>query len=1510
MFGGRFHYERRLRLMEHNNNNVMSATSTTSTRRKRELDSSVPAIAADKKDSSKKTRRNPFLDSVSESRGQDDDEDNRLEHTVTFLHFVESQQHLEKVPRRALQYLTEFLEAQQYQSPDECYHQSARTAASILSWAVKALLATAEKENTPQVLDVLLWRSLAASLRIMASLSSRNNQKTGNETMLFVVENQILSGNVLLNLIPQASAVGNSANTKASAYAATCHGLLIRLDFVPSFEMVCNSYLSGIVIDDAENGAAGKLCQPSSEILEILHIAAKAIQKLNPKKAFQVLAKQETLLQFTRLYLCLEGKPGRGELEDKCQDMILNTILSSFFDSDHWNGFHGLVVKLGCKIVDLETTTADKEPITPSTTRQCYQESLLQSLENMLLAPSTEQNSELATRLFPLILQILFEKLSEVERKNKRQYTSSRKNDESTSLQLFFFVNMTSICLRAMSKTTATGTIRSHCMESLDQCLKLWSQKDPFVLPDGQRGRERYLCLESIASVVLKNTSYEPKWAAIILKSLVRLEHTLVQESDKLEAIVHFVVGSSGAAALKLFATILETFGRLRQFHRIVVTLLRVATAIATQSDASMQLKTFTEILSHSDSKDVFARSVRGSPIVEARKMLESLNSWIGLTAAWNNNTSDARRMLLEFGVRQIGVGLLCNVKVDESTAPIIAHCCEKLTAISVKKLCSRNHQELGVSLCRWATNSQMRCAFWLGHKYSEGSELESSATSCIRDLVLTAAIADSDPEAIDDMLYLASFRLRRLDFLIRNRHPQEVETLTLHWQYDQEARRIAMLMAQWAERPALQGSGWQVVARVLTSWVPYATENQIQRFLVWIFSAIAEAPSARSATALSLVNDPSFLELPELSLLLKPCAIATVAQMLEDVPIMRTASNAKGRRKQPDDADNRFDWQVSCSKELEKLLAKINLSADGLGTETRQARTTVLGALRVVNVVNAKLQNLPHASIRYALAALHLEAACRGRLGDEGAKAVDLISSLRLMSAREFASAGPEGLKLFPATSEGIQSLLGDISESSIRALGVMDDGTCRSRLVSATAELATSLTRWGLKHTSNKIAWKGLYGFVRERFAPLKPASDADSILVLCALARSVLSAFSSVDGHDAWPDHEALESLLLHLFDWATLLSSYPHLNSTNLLRDQVCLLMSTLFQFASNTSQSTASLTNAAGSLSARLFPLVLPTDETVPTGMSESAMITVGCFSNTKPPLRQRHYLIDQLLRGDLISNDKLKVAISSLVHDMEGDSLHYAISNILRSERNGLFHGVLLFPLLVQSLQQSEQVEIAHSFSDTVKHHCLAAFSLLDNWGRPDESIAVVCRTMVDLLQEKRFQAGMSERDISEIMASISKVVGSEQLPNTIFVSCFHLMAALIQLLPQRVLSCVTLLATVLQCLLLPLLSGKLDESMMKRGCQDFSRLCELLSPNKDVLKKHALSLLLELLHYLELESIVWRKECVTSCLLHIVGLLSQFEIEQLTTQTTPAEKIIFRPLHESYQKKHAHHAS
>jgi Urb2/Npa2 family len=1481
---------------------------------------------------SKNARLNPFLESGATF------EEATLAHLGAFLEFAESKQQLakdgEKVQQpqqESLQHLLEFLEGRSSsESNDRIERQLARTAAALLPWAVKSLLASAESEDPHYS---LLWRSLASSLRTMVSLLNRSNTK--DDLSIQTMVNNAFSTNVLSKLIPCATRVGHSGSS-ASEYAATCHRLLIRLNFVPSLEMALTCYLFVIV----SNGTSTE--QTPFDILQVIQVLAKALTKTNPKKAFQILTTEENMLELARVYVCLKDnvKPGNDEDSEnqQCLDAFLDHIVGSLFDVQHLDGFkwlakvRGIPSVNGNNVHDKNSSKEGDAATTAASKMQCYQENLLKSMENLVLDTSSS-NVLLSIRFLPVILQVLFRKVSEIEAKSRQSNDTLDVGKDLGPLLLYFFAHVSTSLLRSFTLAEPTATAKLCSLRSLDQCLKHWSRHDTLAAMDPQKGAERLRCLEAITTTVLessRSTKEALELAATILERLVRLDHTLI--ANKVETFIDFIASprihrerdapASSEAALVLMTTVLETYAQLRQAHRILVALLRVASALHSKNDGDSRLKRLDSILTHASVKRALAKVFSGSPVVETRKMFETLNIWI-VTVASSKAQTDGVQTLLSIGVTHLATGLLSAVKVNESTAPVIAHCCEKLVNTSAKELCDDvcSDQEawrtrLGITLCRFVTQLQMQCAFWLGHQYSQACELEWSMTCRVNELPFATDTTNAGENAIDDLLCIACFRLRRLDFLIGNRIVGKDDSLPLYWQYEQEARQLTLLAAHWADRLKGAKCGWRHVAQGFASWVRYASEESQQRFLTWMFSALADVgvsleDSGERSLVLSIISDASFFELGDIALPVTSSGLATVALLIEDA----TESMAKNDRARTETAGIRqvvgtsdIGWTASSPKDIARLLLqRTTCSVSREREPTGTVCSLIRRAMHVAEAVN-KLQaeKLPSMPLRNAMAALQLEQFCRPLCGKDKAlmgTALDLASVLRSIAAKEFASAGQEGFDLLVAIPNGIDNLLRDILELSVDTLECYSEPNCQ-RFIFATADLVMSIGECYLKHECREAFWEGVNRFVTLSFVIKENPSDAEKI-VLCTLARSLVSSVASFD-KELRSDLVAVETFLVCLIDWVATLPACCIMDS-DALRDEVYLMASVIFLFASRMGPEQMAFTTAMRSLAASLFPTIVPSRGRKRSN-AEPPMYMMACYAVTNPPLKQSQWLLSYLIRGDL-ERDWLKASIVSLMRELDADSLCYAMSTVIESVSNGHFHALQLFPLLFRNLERNEHVEILSSFTPTVHRKCLAAFGRDDaDSDGASKRVADASSVMISLVQEKRQQAEINERDIAQIFAQVSKVVGSEYPPNGVLGPCLRLLAALVQHLPQRVFSCAPSLMTALQALLKYLLFGELDEPTIKSACNDFARLFELLSTQKDVIKKHILCLVLEYLHYLEQESSsVFRKECFTPSFMHILGMLSKHEIEQLTTMMNPTMKTLFRPFHQSFQKLYAH---
>lgn len=1513
----------------------------------------------------KQTHSNPFLNpqavrSHEASRrilSTNGDHDDILEHTVSFLGLKGKRQEKDnqgpyKKLVDSLDCLLRFLEDKIETMSGEIDGPVGSTASMLLPWVTGEVLDSTSKSS---VAEEFLWRTLAASLKCLTLPSDTTDTSNDSELKQNVI-NKALTNRILLRLIPQASHEALT-NKIAGGCATICYEILLRKgNFVPSLDVAFQTLLH-VIVEDIADPDHNKF-HASSIISATLKVLEETLKNANPKTVFQIMSTEESLLKWSRLYFYLEEEL-KDEPSGDCKDLMRKMLWESFFNTDHHlEGFRSLVQLRGIPSLDTKRTNDPvDDPMEVYSKKdeaprfQCYQENLLKSLEKTLLTPSPQsstklrlslaQSSLLIAKLLPLLLQGYLLNLTEFEAKNQRKGCKKKASKVNLAqMQLFLFGTATALLwqkLRSLSCSDDKHIIAQHCLEAISMCLKLFFQHDAFVPSDEEKQMTRSGFLESLTVGMLETSWHSEKGSvhtsSSILETLLLLDHRLMH--DKLEAVLGFVTlwanaegDKDGTETPGFLVTLLETYHKLRQFHHVFDSVLAAASKLPNHKQ-TQQLHTLHSMLSESRVKRAFANAVFDSPALEVKTMFESLDRRIKDVAMSECHTEE-RQMSLEIAVQDIGHSLLRNVKVEKSTAAAVARYSESIMNSSVQTLCGEDDEvqstdlltRYGVKLCGWIIALQMRASFWLGYEYIEKSEIGSSVPPSVRQLLANAAASDevgsSPTSLIDDLVMLASFRLRKLDYLIHENSLGDSEELSPRHQYEEEAKRLAGLMVRCASSTVAEGSTWQHIAHVMTSWVPYAAEDHAQSLLMWMFSALSDRKSAAisdrksvaaaankdKAVAEALINDASFFEIDELSEQIAPCALDTIAQLVQEALEQSSKLSSADELCLLDDPNR----AISSPEQFSKLFrSRAPTSANG----AKVAEATIIclnGAVRVTKILGQlPVCNTSAVSVKCANLAARIQSVCC-QIESEDSRLItlqiELVRFLWIVFARHLAAAGEDAPILLPTGSNKIRELLAAMKDTTTCLLKrVMNAGHDEhvKNFLSSSREIVKAICGIYLRVSPKPSFCEAIVDFSKAAFCNKKKPKELEAI-TLCSQGRALLATLCCEKAVSM--EETAAEDLLLRYCNWISLLSESESTTSP-LIHEQARLFAGELFRWASKVfargipEESAANLALLVNSLVRRKPPSV-----TSANTLEATTYMVLG-YADTNPEVDKRHSLIDKLL-SMYFESQTLNASLCYLVCGLEGESLKQALSKLTMRIQQGWTLGLRLFQLLVRALQAEEQLDVLFSFVEGILRTALAVLDISHDAKDPAKNVVIASSLIVELIQHKRLMT-VKERHVALILAQTSKVLQHASKAEDIYSSCFILVAALVQRFPHQTCTCVPSLITVLHSFQRQVLYGEIDDMRVRDRSQKFTRLCELLIPHKDVYKKHVICLLLEFVHCLEHDLSLVRKECLLPSVFYLLDMLSKYEMQQLNTLMDTTAKALFRSVHQSYNKLHAY---
>jgi len=1367
---------------------------------------------------------------------------------------------------------------------------------------------------------------------------------------------QALTSKILLKLVPHAADVALTDDT-AGNYARTCFNLLLDKHFLPSLDIACK--LLFLRVSDIITGERSKgRTYASAVMISTLRVVEESLKKCNPKTIFQVFSTEETLLAFSRAYFFFVDLQDKREEDLECIKLIRNTLWESLFDPNHHiDGFRS-IVQLRCiptLIVSKSVLHAQDEENAKAAplehlTFHCYQESLVDLLPSLLAPDFGQEDSEgrqfshakiiVASRLLPLLFEGFLENARKYDEANER--TAKRKNKSGVDvaqMQLFFFATVvSSLWGLAHQNLKVKNEIFHCCLRSVSLCSSLLLRHDSFVPSDDQKQLTRHTVLEALLKGVLEKTwsdSIGSQHASSIIEALMSLDHRLLR--GKVEAVVLFCAeqhamedeGSNRSPVTKLLLALIDSHRKLRQINLVFSAILGVTTKWHRGGDYK-GLSGLRALISRPCLQRALACASKDSPILEIQGMFSTVGDWIVQTSKTRSNT-ESGDMALALVIQHVVNGLLGCVRVDKSSAPSIATCCGTLMKNSVPALLGEGKVEsaanlqrkkLGIALWAWILHLQMKCAFWLGLQYIQLSENEMPPTHSIGSL-LAAAVAQHNNdqfsnqdkrELTDGLILLASYRLRQLDYFVHEPSLREPTGLSPRVKYQQEALLLAELMAESADESEVATSRWYCMAQFITSWVHYSSKEKLGSFLRWMFSRLSDAAvhqrgsvlvypgghrlpltvyDKERAVALSLIKDASFHELQEMSNLLSPCALSTATLLVQEaLKIWRQVKIPPCRELCPVAADN---FTISSPKQFVDSLGSKTFFYQ-CNTEVPDAALKLLqGALRVVKSLNGlPLHRNPSVSLKCADAALRLEAFCRQlRTTDQNAILQDLICSLKYSAAKHLTLAGRYSIKLLPSTPSALKAALDNIKETSARILDCtgIDSNPLSRRFIFTTEELVGAIIGCYLQSVSGDT----LHSHIMESLVRKKKQTDTERIILLILNRLMLRPLCGNAQIHCRADQTTELVSILL---EWVLVQSVYFKTSPT--LCFHGCLFIGETCRLLSKAMDNciSAKLAATVRQLGSTFIPALLLENQSAP--ILNAALYMVSCYSLLEPPSDIREHLINNLVRLGR-EGPWLEGSICSLARELDGNSLHATLLKISQKVGDSTL-SLRLFPVVFRELKSKKQVQLVSNFTEGILHKALEAFDFRSKRTNVRTSLSVVSELTIEKLL-----ISIRERDLAIILAQVSRMLEKGIPDNVIHLTCCSVTTALVQHFPKQLYACAPSLVALLHAFLQHVLQGELDEMEVRDRSQQFTRLCELLLPHKEVYKKHIIFLLLEFVHGVEHDLCLIRKVCLMPSVFYLLDMLSKYEMQQLNSQMSTTAKTIFRAVYQIYHKVHAY---
>eukprot|EP00536_Pseudo-nitzschia_multiseries_P012516 jgi/Psemu1/68346/estExt_Genemark1.C_4820020 len=636
-----------------------------------------------------------------------------------------------------------------------------------------------------------------------------------------------------------------------------------------------------------------------------------------------------------------------------------------------------------------------------------YQEGLFDTLEGFLESTNADAGGTSAasvdtvavvSSLCPLLLDVFLKQSSTLQEKQQQAASRPHKKSSSSSsssssskaankmglLQFRFFARLSGYLLKSLMATTSKTTTPSEDTTSggslfavLGRNLELLLKHNIYQPSLGNHAERSFL--DAIGKETIRQLSARdgtnnnnnnnnklslPEWnhGLVVLEVLMRLNHTLLHDqlADILAGCLAYKASpdpasdsastsvSAETASTALFATIIGTYGKLRQLDYFYRSLFRAVSVLSDQNDTD-RLGGLSALLDRNEVLLCIGRAIEESPIQQLKHVFSDTNNNNTFAPAAGGSGSGRRKVaLVASGVSTKAlVGLLKDVRVDSNSSNELYPICNDILRGSVAGLIgsgSESDDECGyltnaVVLCAWTIHLKNRCEFWVGNNHnhndkpteSSGDDNISGIPPVIRRLLDDAIRGkteqhqhrdrDRDGDRSEALRFLACQRIQQL-------HGECYEKQRLAYASDAEKYSTAQESAEARElvgfilrgcattpsvdnnptaTPSISGDDqWMVLAESISIWAPYANRDDIDSFLNQLLRAMAivdhqshgndiqQQQQQQRQRMVSILNDTSFYEVPNVSERIGANVVSFVASNVQKIATLCAGSTPR----------------------------------------------------------------------------------------------------------------------------------------------------------------------------------------------------------------------------------------------------------------------------------------------------------------------------------------------------------------------------------------------------------------------------------------------------------------------------------------------------------------------------------------------------------------------------------------------------------------------------------------
>jgi hypothetical protein len=1182
--------------------------------------------------------------------------------------------------------------------------------------------------------------------------------------------------------------------------------------------------------------------------------------------------------------------------------------------------------------------------------------------------------------MLPLFLNIFLEQVSKMQKQQtaSKSHKKSKATDKLGHLQFRFFSCLSGYLLKGLIMSRG-DVIRTQMHDSrlrlsffamlgknLDLLMR-YNIYQPSLGNNMERSFLEKIGKETIQSMTAQGEEIESKisfaeWkkSLMILDVLIQLNHTILH--DHLAEILArcLAYDSSNESNLDgsgiceeastFLITIIATYGRLRQLDYFYVCLFDAVKALSRQND----LHRIIQHLAFANDSTIsthLGRAIQESPIQQLKQIFSNVNdSIISRSYSEGNQFSREVTPVASTVVTKTLVGLLRNVRVDSNSFNEIYPICNDIMNGSVVSLMESDEvKDMGntnnaIMVCAWTIHLKNRCEFWIDKKGIEPSSNESFGIPSTLYRVLKDAITSAgdsapenkkdDPDLLESLKFLACQRIQQLHGECYEK--QRLAYATDAKQYStasetSEARQLVGFILRRrdsnesdAKSTSKMMDQWAILAESIAIWAPHADQNTIDSFLNQLLQAVAivdESCKRRRDLLLSLLNDTSFYEIPNVSRRLGINVASFVAENVQNV--LRRCDGSSSQQIDVACPTLRPGWKSLTVEEVTNIHQSGNLlTCDS--KDLPEIKKFLRGSLRVLDKINnigIPIWEECEDASKIFQSLMGMESICNIlRISNERSFLdikVRLISALRTTASRvlariPFDSDGP----IFETQEKDYLMLLPHVLENSFKIIDHDSSSTTMHQCIHSCNLIVGSLVNkyiaLGTKSTMYMIR------VLDSTFDQAEVTRGRFQYLILTNYAATLLRKFGRLFG--AVDDATTMKELsrVIKKRIWKT--SQECCFNTPDdgqfLFQNQSTIFIAEALRFSSTCSETQLiTLGSVESKIVVRLRNLLTRDSKEHET---RSISYLIGCLAMAKPSRIVRQELTRELLLANLKRYDTFLTPLCILARGMETDEfdelLNKLTSNIVEVPATAI--KLRIVHMIVLSSMNQSQINVLSNHSAMIMNNCLQVMTQVARQiDVNSDSILEVSSLIVDMASKKDLMV-LRERDIALILARITSTIRVSEEPGEGEITdiqlkgydaSFSLVSLFLQRFSKQVHNCVPSLVISLTTMLQFALSNSLHTNSMSHCGQKFSRLCELLLPHADIYKKHVICLILRFVNSLRQNVHPACKKSLLPGIYCLLDIIQDHETMQLNSMLDEECRALLRSIHEGYKKIHVY---